>query len=66
VTEFLAPTGEVLQTVDTGLGCFWCALGGPDGRMLCMVVADWSKGPAMVTGEPTGWVLGLDVSVPCR
>jgi hypothetical protein len=28
-------------------------------------VADWSKGPAMVTGELTGWVLALDVSVPC-
>jgi hypothetical protein len=27
--------------------------------------ADWSKGPAMVTGELTGWVLALDVSVPC-
>ncbi len=33
--------------------------------MLCMVVADWSKGPAMVTGEPTGRVLALEVSVPC-
>jgi sugar lactone lactonase YvrE len=56
--------GEVLQTVDTGLGCFSCALGGPDGRTLFMVVADWSKGPAMVTGEPTGRVLALDVPVP--
>jgi hypothetical protein len=27
--------------------------------------ADWSKGPAMVMGELTGWVLALDVSVPC-
>ena len=27
--------------------------------------ADWSKGPAMVTGELTGLVLALDVSVPC-
>ena len=26
---------------------------------------DWSKGPAMVTGELTGLVLALDVSVPC-
>jgi sugar lactone lactonase YvrE len=57
--------GEVLQTVDTGLGYFSCALGGPDGRMPCMVVADWSKGPAMVTGELTGRALALDVSVPC-
>jgi sugar lactone lactonase YvrE len=56
--------GEVLQTVDTGLGCFSCALGGPDGRTLLMVVADWARGPAMFTGEPTGRVLALDVPVP--
>jgi sugar lactone lactonase YvrE len=55
--------GEVLQTVDTGLGCFSCALGGPDGRTLFMVVADWAKGPEMFTGEPTGRVLTLDVPV---
>jgi sugar lactone lactonase YvrE len=53
--------GEVLQTVDTGLGCFSCALGG---QTLFMVVADWSKGPEMFTGEPTGRVLALDVAVP--
>lgn len=53
--------GEVLQTVDTGLGSFSCALGG---QTLFMVVADWSKGPAMFTGEPTGRVLALDVAVP--
>jgi len=56
--------GEVLQTVDTGLGCFSCALGGPDGRTLLMVVADWSKGAAMFTGDPTGRVLALEVAVP--
>jgi sugar lactone lactonase YvrE len=56
--------GKVLQTVDTGLGCFSCALGGPDGRTLLMVVADWSKGPAMFTGDPTGRILALDVPVP--
>ena len=36
----------------------------PDERMLFMVVADWSKGPDMVTGELTGRVLALDVSRP--
>ncbi|BCB87880.1 SMP-30/gluconolactonase/LRE family protein [Phytohabitans suffuscus] len=54
--------GEVLQVVDTGLGCFSCALGGPDGRTLLMVVADWSKGPAMFTGDPTGQILAVDVA----
>ncbi len=60
----VAEGGEVLQTVDTGLGCFSCALGGPDGRTLLMVVADWSQGPAMFTGDPTGKILALDVAVP--
>ncbi len=54
--------GEVLQIVDTGLGCFSCALGGPDARTLLMVVGDWSKGPEMFTGEPTGQILALDLS----
>lgn len=56
--------GQVVQTVDTTLGCFSCALGGPDARTLYMVVADWSRGPAMVTGDPTGRILALDVAVP--
>ena len=56
--------GEVLETVNTGLGCVSCALA-PDGRPLFMVATDWSNGPAMVTGELTGRVLALDVSVPC-
>ena len=51
----------MLQVVDTGLGCFSCALGGPDGRTLLMVVGDWSKGPAMFTGDPTGQILALDL-----
>jgi sugar lactone lactonase YvrE len=53
--------GEVLQIVDTGLGCFSCAIGGPDGRTLLMVVGDWSKGPEMFTGAPTGQILALDL-----
>jgi len=56
--------GEVLQTVETRLGSFSCALGGPGGRTLFVVVADWSKGPAMFSGDPTGRVLALEVDVP--
>ena len=56
--------GQVLQTVDTKLGCFSCALGGPNRRTLFLVVGDWSKGPAMFTGDPTGRILALDVAVP--
>jgi len=53
--------GEVIRAVDTGLGCFSCAAGGPDGRTLLMVVADWSRGPEMFTGDPTGQILALDL-----
>jgi len=60
----VAEGGEALQTVDTGLGCFSCALGGPGGRTLFMVVGDWSKGAEMFTGDPTGRILTLDVPVP--
>jgi sugar lactone lactonase YvrE len=56
--------GEVLQTVETGLGCFSCDLGGPYGRTLFMVVGDWAKGLDMVTGDPTGKILAVDVAVP--
>jgi hypothetical protein len=44
-----------------GVSCAWR----PDGRPLFMVATAWSNGPAMVTGELTGRVLALDVSVPC-
>jgi hypothetical protein len=54
----------VLETVNTGLDCV-CVPSRPDGRPLFMVATDWSNGPAMVTGELTGRVLALDVSVPC-
>lgn len=56
--------GEIVQVVDTALGCFSCALGGPDSRTLFLVVADWSRGPAMFTGDPTGRILAREVSVP--
>jgi sugar lactone lactonase YvrE len=52
--------GEVLQTVDTGLGAFSCALGGPDGRTLFAAVADWTKGEEMFA-EPTGRIVAVEV-----
>jgi sugar lactone lactonase YvrE len=52
--------GEVLQTVDAGLGCFSCALGG---TTLYIVAADWSNPAAMFSGPPTGRILAADVSV---
>jgi sugar lactone lactonase YvrE len=48
--------GEVLQTIDAGLGCFACMLGGTDGRTLFIMAAGW---PAAMdpTGPRTGQVL---------
>ena len=56
----VAEGGEVLQTVDAGLGCFSCALGG---TTLYIVAADWSNPAAMFSGPPTGKILAADVSV---
>jgi sugar lactone lactonase YvrE len=45
--------GEVLQTVELDRGCFACALGGPDGATLFMVV-NQRRGPAnMLQGRDT-------------
>jgi sugar lactone lactonase YvrE len=66
----VAEGGEVLQTVEADLGCFSCALGGGvDGGSassrptLYIVAADWSKGPEMFSGPPTGKILAVDVAV---
>jgi sugar lactone lactonase YvrE len=55
--------GKVLQTVALDRGCFACALGGPDGQTLFMVVQEW--GPQ--TGQAavrTGQVLTLPAPAP--
>ena len=66
----VAEGGEVLQTVEADLGCFSCALGGgADGGSassrptLYIVAADWSKGPEMFSGPPTGKILAVEVPV---
>lgn len=51
--------GEVLQTVEVDRGCFACALGGPDGRTLFMMVAEW-PGPDETAGVRTGQVLTVE------
>jgi sugar lactone lactonase YvrE len=58
--------GEVLQTVELDRGCFACALGGPDGRTLFILAAEWrgfdklDEAPAARTGQ----VLTLRAPVP--
>ena len=49
--------GEVLQTVDLDRGCFACMLGGPDGRTLFMLAAEWHGPAGMFDGPPTGVVV---------
>jgi sugar lactone lactonase YvrE len=53
--------GEVLATIELDLGCFDCALGGPDGRTLYIVAADYSNPAAMFSGPPTGRIYAADL-----
>ena len=56
--------GEVLTTIDLDRGCFACALGGADRRILFMVAAEW-KGPAqMLAGPPTGQLYAVEAPAP--
>jgi sugar lactone lactonase YvrE len=43
--------GEVLATVQLDRGCFACALGGPDGRTLFMIAAEFPPNFAESTGQ---------------
>jgi sugar lactone lactonase YvrE len=52
--------GDVLDTVELDRGCFACALGGPDGKTLFMVAAEWPD--AMSEGSRTGCVLTAEAS----
>jgi sugar lactone lactonase YvrE len=53
--------GEVLDTVDAGLGCFACTLGGPEGRTLFIVANAWPLPADMrAEGGRTGRVFWVD------
>ncbi|HEY3480083.1 MAG TPA: SMP-30/gluconolactonase/LRE family protein [Streptomyces sp.] len=49
--------GEVLGTVEAGRGCFACVLGGPDGRTLFVLAAEWRGPEHMFGADRTGVVL---------
>jgi len=56
--------GEVLQRIELDRGCFACMLGGPDGRTLFMIAAEW-RGPAgMLDGPRSGQVLTTRAPAP--
>jgi sugar lactone lactonase YvrE len=61
----VAEGGTVLQTVELDRGGFACVLGGPAGRTLFIVAAEWRGmgGSEMVT-PGSGQVLAVDVEVP--
>jgi sugar lactone lactonase YvrE len=54
--------GEVVDVIDTGRGCFACALGGPDRRTLFLLVADGFNGRAI--HARTGAIEAVTVDVP--
>jgi sugar lactone lactonase YvrE len=56
--------GDILDTVDLDRGAFSCALGGPDGRTLFIVAAEWNGPASMAGGERTGQVLTCPAPAP--
>jgi sugar lactone lactonase YvrE len=58
----VAEGGEVLQIVESDLGCFACMLGGADRRTLYVTAAAWPD--AMTPGSRTGQILSATVEVP--
>jgi sugar lactone lactonase YvrE len=57
--------GEVLQTTSVDRGCFACMLGGPQGKTLFIVAAEW-HGAANIDGHSmrTGQVLTSEAPAP--
>ncbi|HEU4321858.1 MAG TPA: SMP-30/gluconolactonase/LRE family protein [Roseiflexaceae bacterium] len=56
--------GAVLETIDVGLGCFACMLGGEAGTTLLIVAAAWGGEDGMADGQRTGAVFRVDVRAP--
>jgi len=56
--------GGVLQTVEADRGCFACMLGGPDGRTLFILAAEWHGPAKMFDGPPSGQVLIAQAPAP--
>ena len=59
----VAEGGAVLRTIDLDRGGFACTLGGPDGRTLFIVAAEW-RGMSELVTPGTGQVLTTEVEVP--
>jgi sugar lactone lactonase YvrE len=56
--------GEVLQTIGLDRGGFACMLGGPDGRTLFMLAAEWAGMENMDPSARTGRLLVAEAPAP--
>jgi sugar lactone lactonase YvrE len=66
VVQRVAEGGEVLDRIELDGACYACMLGGPDGRTLFLMVADWRGVERMgeVFGEHTGRILTTTAPAP--
>ena len=60
--SLIAPGGEVLEVIETGLPCYACMLGGPQGKHLFMLVAPSSDADTAAKA-PLGKVLVAEAAV---
>jgi sugar lactone lactonase YvrE len=58
----VAEGGRVLQTVALDRACFACMLGGPEGRTLFLLAAEWRGMEHMMSPGRTGQVLAVRVA----
>lgn len=56
--------GEKLQSVPLDRGAFACALGGPDGRTLCITANEWNGPTNMTDGSRRGQVITVEAPAP--
>ncbi|MFI9582676.1 SMP-30/gluconolactonase/LRE family protein [Streptomyces sp. NPDC052236] len=60
----VAEGGRVLETIELDRGGFACALGGPEGRTLFVVAAEWRNDLPEMVPAGSGHVLATEVTVP--
>lgn len=60
----VADGGRVLQAVELDRSCFACTLGGPDGRTLFMMAAEWRGPEGMSADVRTGRVVTAPAPAP--
>jgi sugar lactone lactonase YvrE len=56
--------GQILQSVDFDRGCFACMLGGPEGKTLFVLAAEWRGPQNMADATRNGQLLALAAPAP--